>query len=231
MISKETETYAVVINSTPLQKGHYKIELGDAEGKIYDLTVHEESVLDYRLVVGKELDKETFIALQNSMDYQLAYSYAIGILSHRMYTEKEIRRKLYERKTASNITCDVVAKLIEIDVLNDLSYARIYIENQIEMGKKSRSKIISDLHTKGISANIIDDLMNLFDKESESALIVEEIERLYQRYSVAGLSDFEVGHKVVQALGRKGFDFYEVQRQYAFFIEDLNVDGGKSCII
>jgi len=224
MISKKTETYAVVISSTPLQKGHYKVELGDAEGKIYELTVHEEAVLDYRLVVGKELDRETFIALQNSMGYQKAYSYAIGILARRMYTEKEVRRKLSERGTAGDVIDDVVAKLVAIDVLNDVSYATVYIENQLEMGKKSRRRIISDLHIKGVSASIIDDLGDLFDKESEITVMVKEIERAYQRYSRQDLSEFEVGHKVIQALGRKGFDFYEVQRQYEFFIEDLKAN-------
>jgi len=223
MLGKETETYAVVINCTRLQRDHYKIELGDAAGEIYELIVHEETVVDYRLVVGKELDKETFDLLQNSMDYQKAYSYAIGILARRMYTEKEIRRKLYERETAADIICDVVAKLFEIEVLNDVIYATAYIENQVEMGRKSRRQIISDLRIKGVSANIIDDLRYLFDKESENALIVKEIEKAYGRYSRKELSDFEMQKRVVQALGRKGFEIDEVQREYGYFIEDLAV--------
>ena len=228
MLSKETETYVVVISCTPLKKGYYKIEFGDALGEIDELTVHEETVLDYRLVVGKELDKETFEILKNSTDYQKAYSYAIGILARRMYTEKEIRRKLCERETTSDVIHDVVTKLFEIELLNDVSYATAYIENQLELGKKSRRRIISDLCGKGVSMGIIDDLMDLFNKESESALILKEIKRMYQRYSRQDLSDFEVGHKVVQALGRKGFDFYEVQRQYEFFIEDLKVNDDES---
>ena len=221
MLSKETETYVVVIGCTPTKNGYYKIELGDAEGEIYQLSIHEETVLDYRLVVGKALDKKTFETLQNSTDYQKAYSYAIGILARRMYTEKEIRRKLYAREMADDVIDAVITKLFEIDVLNDVSYARIYIESQTEMGKKSRRRIISDLSAKGICATIIDDLTDLFNNESESTLIEEEIKRMHQRYSRKNLSDFDLRNKVSQALGRKGFDFYEVQRQYDFFIQDL----------
>jgi len=225
MINKKTETYAVVIRATRMKSGYYKIQLGDATGEVYELMVHEESVLDHRLIEGKELDQETVIALQNSKAYQASYRYAIQILSRKMYTEKEIRRKLARRETAPHVIDEVIVKLIEIDVLNDASYARLYVENQIEMGKKSKSRIISDLYKKGISEVLIDDLMDLFNQELERTLMVKEIECLYQRYTSKGLSDFEVGHQVVCALGRKGFDFDEAKRQYRFFIEDLNVEG------
>ena len=224
MLDKETKTYVVVISCQGLGGGYFSVKLGDAEGEIYELTLHEEIMLDYRLVVGKELDEETFDMLKNSEDYQKAYSYAIGILARRMYTEKEIRRKLYERKTADDIVEDVVAKLFEIEVLNDAAYARVYIENQLQMGKKSKRQITSDLYAKGVSANIIDDLMDLFEEVSESALITKEIKKLYQRYIRKDLSDFELHKRIVQALGRKGFEIDEVRRQYEFFIEDLAID-------
>jgi len=221
MLSKESETYAVVIHCTTVGRGYYEIKVSDAEGGIYEFMLHEETMVDYRLIVGKEIDKETFEDLQTCGDYQQAYSYAIGILARRMYTEKEIRRKLYERETADGIVCDVVAKLLEVGVLNDGTYARVYIENQVALGKKSRRQILADLHAKGVSTNIIDEMLDLFNEADEFALIDREIEKLYQRYSRKDLSDFELKNKIVQALGRKGFQIDDVKRQYEFFIEDL----------
>ena len=224
MPNENIATYAVVISCMPFQKSYYKIKLGDAEGEIYELTIHEEIVLDYRLVVGKELDKQTFDAVQNSEEYQKAYSYAIGILARRMYTEKEIRRKLYGRKVADKVASDVVAKLYEVELLNDVAYARIYIENQLKIGKKSKRQILTDLYSHGVSPNIVVDLKDLFEKVPENELIKKEIKKLYQRYLRKDLSDFELRKRIVQALGRKGFEIDEVQRQYEFFIEDLAVD-------
>ena len=225
MLNKENEIYVVVISCTRLKRNSYKIELADAQGEIFEIIAHEETVLEYRLVVGKELDKYTFDKLQNSKDYQKAYSYAVDILSRRLYTEKEVRRKLAARETTDDVVDAVVAKLLEIELLKDISFATAYIEGQVETGKKSRRRIISDLKEKGVSANIIDDLDDLFNKKSESTLIMKEVDKSYHRYSRKGLSDFDVRSKVIQALGRKGFDFDEVQRQYEFFIEDLAVDG------
>jgi len=223
MLNKETSTYVVVISCMVQGLGYYKIKFGDADGEIYELVIHEEIMLDYRLVVGKELDKETFDALQNSEDYQKAYSYAVGILARRMYTEKEIRRKLFARRTADGVVCDVVAKLFEIDFLNDVTYARVYIENQVEIGKKSKRQILADLYAKGVSENITDELLDLFDEASESKLITKEIKKMYQRYLPKDLSDFELRKRIVQALGRKGFGVDEVSRQFEFFLEDLEV--------
>jgi len=228
MLSKETETYVVVITCTPLKDGYYQVELSDAEGEIYELTAHEETILTYRLVVGKELDEKTFRMLENSKDYQEAYRYTIGILSKRLYTEKEIRRKLSEREMTNKVIDEVVAKLMNLELLNDSSYAALYIENQLEIGKKSQRRIISDLFQKGIPEYVIDGLMNLFDQESECDRMLKEIRKTHERYARKHLSDFELKNKVVQALGRKGFDFYEVGRQYDFFIEDLALEEAES---
>lgn len=228
MLSKETETYVVVIECDPLKKGYYEVKLADAVGEIYELTVHEETILDYRLVVGKELDEQTFHQLENSKNYQEGYRYIIEILSRRLYTEKEIRRKLSARKTSTAVIDEIIAKLIDLDLLNDFSYATLYIENQLEIGKKSQRRIVSDLYQKGICASIIDDLMGLFDQESECERMVKEIRQVHARHVRKNLSDFELKNKVVQTLGRKGFDFYEIGRQYDFFIEDLALETTES---
>jgi len=224
MLVKETETYVVVISCLPSAKGFYKVKLADAEGETYEMVLHEQLIVDYRLIVGKELDKKTFSALLDSEGYQKAYSYATGIIARRMYTEKEIRRKLYERETADDVISDVVAKLFEIGLIDDAVYAQAYIEDQIGIGKKSKRQIISDLYAKGVSENIINDSEGLFNDMSESELIVKEIEKLHSRYSRKDLGDFELRKRVVQALGRKGFEIGVIQRQYDFFIEDLAVD-------
>jgi regulatory protein len=224
MIDKENETYAVVIKTESLGRGNYKVALGDAVGEIYELTVHEETMLDYRLVVGKKLDESTFRALETSKDYGKAYSYAIGILARRMYTEKEIRQKLMLKETAETVIGEVITKLLKLELLNDEAYATAYIESQVSIGKKSQRQIISNLRGKGVAASIIDSLMGLFDKKKELKLIQREIEKAYRRYLHKDFSDFEIKKKVIQALGRKGFDIYEVERQYAFFIEDLAIN-------
>ena len=222
MITQKIKTDVVVINSTPLTKGNYKIEF-DASGELFSLVVHAEAVVDYRLVVGKKLDNKTFTKLQNSTDYQLAYSYAINLLTNRMYTKKELLEKLARKAVADQVADQVVEKLLEIALLDDTLYATTYITSQVATGNKSRWRLIQDLHKKGIAKEIIDELADLFSEELESALITKEIRRAYERYSRNGLGDFAVRDKVVLALGRKGFEFDAVKRQYEFFIQDLSM--------
>lgn len=223
MLSNEKDPFIVVIECIPSKRGYYQVEMKDINGEMHSFIAHEETVLEYRLVEGKELNKDTFEALMNSKEYQKAYSYAINVLAKRMYTEKEISRKLSERATPSGVIDEVIDKLIEIELLNDLNYATLYIENQMEIGTKSQRSIISNLRQKGITDAQIDDLTDLFDKDVESKRITKEIQKAYDRYARKDFSAFELKNKVVQALGRKGFDFYEVGRQYDFFIEDLDL--------
>jgi len=221
LIEKDTETHVVVTNQTLLKRNLYKVEFAEADGTLHEQTVHEEAILDYRLVIGKELDQETFAALQNSNDYQKAYAYTINILSRRLYSEKQIRHKLIEREFDGETIDKVITKLTEIKLLNDFVFATTYIEHQLEMGKKSRRQIISDLWRRGVAETIIDELGHLFNQDSEQALIIKEIAKAHQRYSRKELTDFELRNKVITALGRKGFNLGEVGRQYGYYLEDM----------
>ena len=222
--NQEKETYVVVISLTPLKCGYYKVELTEADGMINELTVHEEAVVDYRLVVGKELDKEIFEQLQESNEYQKAYAYAINVLSRRLYSEYELKRKLLMREVATEVIDAVIKKLVSIELLNDVTFASIYMEAEIRMQKKSRSQIIFDLRKKGISEQIIEDLMETFSFENEQKILKQELKKAYERYSQKKLTKFELQNKVTTALGRKGFNFDEIRRQYGFFVEDLQFE-------
>lgn len=221
MLSKETETYVVVITAQPLKNKRYKIEFSDAEGNITEKIVHEETLLNYRLVVGKELDRRSFSALIQNNEVHEAYAYCINILSKKMFTIKEIDQKLYERKYELFVREDVILKLEEMGLLNDEFYAEIYIENQVAMKNKSKQRILVDLYKKGISSDITNKFVNKFDSVSEIELLNKEIEKLYFRYKKSNVNDFEIRGKVVQSLSRKGFDYSLVRRHFDFFLEDL----------
>jgi regulatory protein len=220
-MNKDAETHVVVINCTSLKRNLYKVEFAEADGTIHEQTVHEEAILDYQLVIGKELDQETFEALQNSNDYQKAYAYAINILSRKLYSTGQIKQKLHDREFNDNTTRDVILKLTEIELLNDFAFATAYIEHHLAMGKKSHRQIISDLKIRGVAHGIIDDLNHLFAPETEQASITREIKKAYERYNRNEISDFDLRNKVMTSLGRKGFNLGEVGRQYGYFIEDL----------
>lgn len=221
MLSKDTETYAVVITVEPGFKDYYHVELADAEGKIFTIKAHAETVLDYRLVVNKEIDEKTFHDLNKAIHYQQAYQYAVNILSRRRYTEKEMVAKLRHREETEVAIKTVVAKLKALELIDDLYYAQAFIQNQLDIGKKSKREILSKLYQKGIDEDILADCEEMFDAADEIALIAKEIVTTYKRYMKKCESPFELKQKVVSYLGRKGFDFYEVGRQYDYFVEDL----------
>ena len=223
MIKKEIETHVVVINRTPLRHGYYKVEFAEADGTVHELKVHEEAVLDYRLVMDKELDKKTFEQLEGSNEFQKAYAYAINILSRRLYSEQELRRKLKQREVDDATIESVIEKLYAIKLLDDFIFTTTYIESQLRMGRKSRRQITSELFNRGVAESTIQDLEYLFNKEDEKIIIIKEIAKAYERYSKKDLTDFELRNKIITALGRKGFGFDEIGRQYGYFLEDLRV--------
>jgi len=215
----DTTLYKVT-SCMPTKRGNYKVTFSCLASDGIELSVHEELVVEYRLVVDKELDITTFEQLQNDLGYGKAYAYAVGILSRRMYTEKEIREKLLARATQPDQVQVVIQKLLETELLNDRLYAEYYIESQVDAGKKSKERIVMDLYQKGVDRYIVEDFEHLFDSDQEKEIIDREIANAWRRYAKKELTDFERRAKIVQSVARKGFDVDAILCQYEIFVDE-----------
>lgn len=214
------ETCYLVTSCIPLKKGHYEVSFLHADGDTCSMTIHEETVIEYRLVEKKELTQTTFSQVMVSGAFATSYGYAVSILSRRMYTQKEIREKLKERSVESKVIKQVIDKLLALQLLDDASYASAFIESQLSAGKKSHERIRMDLLQKGVSSFILEDLAHLFDEVQEFDVIMNEITQSWRRYARKELTDFERRAKIVAAVCRKGFDVDDVLSQYQIFIDE-----------
>lgn len=204
----------------PAKRGYYTVGFSHAKGDELEFSIHEELVVEYRLVVDKTLDEATFDQLQKDLGYGSAYAYAIAVLSRRMYTQKEIREKLLTREVEVDVIEEVIKKLLELDLLDDSRYAKIYIETQIEAAKKSKERILMDLRQKGVSRHIVEDCDALFSSDQELAVVDQEIEKAWRRLVKKELTDYERKHKIVQSVARKGFDLDDIFSRYEIFIDE-----------
>jgi len=205
---------------TPTKKSYYDVNFSQPDAEAIELSVHEELVVEYRLVVDKELDAPTFEKLKGDLSYGKAYAYAVSVLVNRLYTEQEMRRKMRSREVEGDVIDAVVSKLLETELLDDSKYTERYIESQVEAGKKGKERIVMDLRQKGISHYIIEDFSHLFDADQELQVIDQEIEKAWQRSEEKKLTDYERKHKIIQAVARKGFNMDDIFSRYEIFVDE-----------
>ena len=113
-----------VLKLTHVNGPDYEIALRVPNGQIVLLPVHEELVLKFRLVVGKELDELQIDELNGKLDLGDAYQYTLKLLSRRSYTTAQIQEKLESKNYAAHVINEVLGRLINAGLLNDGEYVR-----------------------------------------------------------------------------------------------------------
>ena len=166
----------------------------------------EDLVVNYRLVPGKEI-------LSEDLD-QILFEAEVGKLMGRMYrlfnirqrSEKEIRDYLTRLQFTPLVIDRTVELLKKKGLINDLEFAKIWVE--IRKKRKGARLIKFELKQKGISKEIIEEVLNLVINEEQVAK--EILERKLKAWK--NLSDMEFRKKATDFLMRRGFEYSVVKK-------------------
>ena len=193
-----------VLKLTHVNGPNYEVALMIPNGQIILLPVHEELVLKFRLVVGKELDEAQIKELNGKLDLGDAYQYALKLLSRRPYTILQVRTKLESREYTKQVIDEVLDRLINAGLLNDGEYVRAYTRQEVAKGKKGPDKIKQELIKRGISEPIIDQFLVIYEEDEQIDHALKIANRLLNANHKYG------GHmlkqKIIQQLINKGFN-------------------------
>ena len=137
----------------------YKIKFDD--GNIFKF--HESVIIKYGFIRKKITISE--VALQNALkdnEYYLALDKGVNYLSS---LKSKYDTYLYLRKTFSEVVSKrVIDKLIEMKLLNDLEFAKLYVLSMIKK-QYGPNKIYEDLKSKRISDEEISLALSLYDNK------------------------------------------------------------------
>lgn len=172
------------------------------------LGIHEDVLVKSRLRTGDVLDKKRLDELQSADEFHLAKEKALRFMSYRQRSEKELRTKLLEQEFLPAIIDSVVEYLTKLGFLDDRAFANAYLHDVL-MKKPAGPKFIrQQLRLKGISKNIIDDVLReKLGTETEFTFAREAAAKQMHRYSASRKKyDREKQKKrLADFLARRGF--------------------------
>lgn len=192
-----------VLKLTHLKFQDYEIVLRLPNEDTATLPVHEELVLKFRLVEGKILTGGEVAELNSKLGFGKAYSYAIYLLGRQQYPTLEISSKLTAKEFPPEIVAEVIAKLLELQLLDDKQYAASYVQHQSILGKKGPAALRRELKKKGVKESDIDEVLSNFTEEQElvaAAKLAAAAQRKNRSYGPRFLKQ-----KIKQYLMEKGF--------------------------
>lgn len=150
--------------------GKYLITLDDNK----ELKLYEDVILKYELLLKKDIPVSILPEIEAYNNECDVYYVALKSLKSRFKSSWELRKMLLSKEYPNDFIDIAIKKLESQGYLNDRSFARAYINNQIITSSKGPSRIIKDLIAKGIDNKIIYDEINVFDEDTQ----IEKIEKI-----------------------------------------------------
>jgi len=135
--------------------------------------------------------------------YSDAMTVALYSLAPRARSRAELHALLLKRNFEGDIAEAVLDSLELQGLLNDLEFAKLWSESRQRQKKMSKRTIASELRTKGVAQDIIDEVTNEIDAEDEYKLAYELAAKKYR--SCSHLERDVVYCRITGALARKGF--------------------------
>jgi regulatory protein len=163
-----------------------------------------EVVLDSGLRRGQVLDEADLEALRKAEKGRQAYQDALRLLSYRPRSVGEIRQRLEQKGYEEDQIEATLSRLLELKLLDDLVFARIWVENRLEFNPRGRRALSSELWKKGVPKEIVDRVLDeLLPKEDEfeQALAIAR----KRAPSLSGLERAVFFRRMRGFLARRGF--------------------------
>ncbi|WP_324611560.1 recombination regulator RecX [Bacillus massiliglaciei] len=175
----------------------------------YAFSVDEEILLKYELKKGKEVDSLLLSQIQYVDEIQKAFNDALNYLSFRMRSESEVRKHLKQKGIEDPVIKEAIHKLYQYNYLNDLDFAKAFVQTKANNGAKGPITTRLELKEKGVSEALIDQAMDEYPFELQLEHAIKLAEKAIQKEKK--LSERALEQKINQTLARKGFSSQVIQ--------------------
>jgi regulatory protein len=177
-----------------------------------------------RLKIGQHLSAEDIARLKEKDQSEVAYDRALNFLSYRPRSVAEVRSRLTEKGYDPTTIDEVIARLSRAGLLDDVAFARYWLENRDTHKPRGSRALQYELRQKGVADAVIADLLADYD-ESDAAYRAA----LPQAHKLARRNDIDtLRSKLVAFLNRRGFSFGIARDTVDRLLKELQEEGAET---
>jgi len=159
-------------------------------------------VLAASLSIGQHLEDEEIAQLQARDQRQRAMDKALRLLARRPRSSHEVNESLQQAGYSAAIRQQVISRLQEMEYLDDMEFARWWVQNRVQFNPRSTRALQQELRQKGIAPQTITTVLALLD---DDALAIAAAEQRAYRWQHLSQEDFF--KKMLAYLQRRGFSY------------------------
>ncbi len=171
--------------------------------------LYRKEVRQYELEVGKEFDESMRSRIYEEILLKSAKLRLLYLLQASDRTERQLRDKLHDGEYPDDVIDTAIEYVKSFNYVNDENYVYNFIERNRNI--KSRRQIEQALMRKGISSELISDVIDKNDIEfDEDELIRHWIDKKHIDVATADRDEL---NKLCRFLLNKGFDYSHIRRE------------------
>lgn len=187
------------------RNGQYELQLDSGK----ELSLYEEVILKFELLLKKNIDEGDLEQILLSNQEYDVYYVALKSLKSRFKSVKELRISLLKKEYPQEYVEKAIQKLLSQGYLDDRSFAKAYINQQMITTSKGPRKIEKELLDKGVSSDIIFSEISVFTKEEQLPKIEKVASRLLKSNRSRGGAVLK--RKIVHDLQILGYDISNIE--------------------
>ncbi len=161
-----------------------------------------------RELTGQELDE-----LKDTARSDKAYNQCLGLIARRPRSEWEIREYLKRKEYDPELIDQIVARLYGSKWLDDLEFARRWVENRRLLKATSKRRLNQELKLKRVSDGVIKQVLEEDDTD-EAEVLKQLVARKRQQ------TRYQDKQKLMAYLMRQGYDYGQVKMAVNWQEED-----------
>lgn len=175
----------------------------------------DEILVRYKIKTQMVIDEDEFKEIKFENDQRVAFDMAVDYVEKYVVSEKGIKDYLKKKGFASNIISSTIEKLKEYGFVDDEKFAKNYFETL--SNSKGKRVIANKLKEKGVSSEIIEDLLENIDEEDE----IEKAVLVAKKFAKNRQNDTKCKQKCIAHLIYKGYDYSVAQQATQIALNDM----------
>jgi len=159
--------------------------------------------------IGTELTDEEVQKIVRKAEFQKTLDKLLKFAMLRPRSEKEIDEYLKRKKVHESMWKDLVEKLRHFELLDDVKFAKWWVDQRVAFKKISLRVLKLELGKKGINKNVIEDILEVtpIDEEKMARELLEKRDYKWDRF------DPKIAkQKKFQYLASKGFSWETIEK-------------------
>ncbi len=203
-------------------------ELSKKQVKVYIdeefvFVLYKGEVRKYGIKSGEDLSEEYYHEILKEVLVKRVKLRCLNLLKSRSYTEERLRSKLKEGYYSEELIQIGIDYVKKYGYINDYEYVRQYIEYRAE--KMSKNEMIAKLRNKGISKEMIQDVLETHANNDYNQHEKELIKQfLIKKKFCLQNTDIKSKNKLIAQLLRKGFLMDQIKTVICHFDDENYIE-------